>query len=69
MKPGSRAEFNLEQDVPDMERGHAETGPSSEFADVAAVLWVPDPEQRHGWREVYVRRTAQQRRHRMGFGR
>lgn len=20
----------------------------------AAVLWVPDPEQRHGWREFYV---------------
>lgn len=22
------------------------------------VLWVPDPEQRHGWREYYVKRTA-----------
>lgn len=21
-----------------------------------AVLWVPDPEQRHGWREFYIRR-------------
>ena len=20
----------------------------------SAVLWVPDPEQRHGWREQYV---------------
>jgi hypothetical protein len=20
----------------------------------AGVLWVPDPEQRHGWREVYI---------------
>lgn len=22
----------------------------------AATLWVPDPEQRHGWREYYVYR-------------
>jgi hypothetical protein len=22
----------------------------------AAVLWVPDPEQRHGWREYYVKK-------------
>lgn len=25
-----------------------------------AVLWVPDPEQRHGWREVYVKPKARQ---------
>lgn len=69
MKPGSRSEFNLEQDVPEVERGHAEADTPSDHADVAAVLWVPDPEQRHGWREVYVRRTAPQSRHRMGFRR
>ena len=23
-----------------------------------AVLWLPDPEQRHGWREYYVKKTA-----------
>jgi hypothetical protein len=23
--------------------------------DAIAVLWIPDPEQRHGWREFYVR--------------
>lgn len=23
----------------------------------AAVLWVPDPEQRSGWREFYVQRA------------
>jgi hypothetical protein len=23
-----------------------------------AVLWLPDPEQRHGWREYYVKKAA-----------
>lgn len=69
MKPGARAESNFEQDVPEPTTGHAEADPPSEFADVAAVLWVPDTEQRHGWREVYVRRTAPRRRRSMGFGR
>lgn len=26
----------------------------------SAVLWVPDPEQRHGWREYYVRKGNNQ---------
>lgn len=38
---------------------------------VKAVLWVPDPEQRHGWREYYVRAAPAKgvKRHRppMGF--
>lgn len=25
---------------------------------IAAVLWVPDPEQRRGWREFYIRRQG-----------
>jgi hypothetical protein len=28
----------------------------SSLGQYAAVLWVPDPEQRRGWREYYVRR-------------
>ena len=70
MKPGSRAEFEMDDEHPVPTIGHAEAVESSTgFDGVAAVLWVPDPEQRHGWREVYVRRTAQQRRRLMGFGR
>jgi hypothetical protein len=37
-----------------------EVGKVEESADAerpAAVLWVPDPEQRHGWREYYVKKT------------
>ena len=30
--------------------------PDKPRAKVLAVLWVPDPEQRHGWREVYIAR-------------
>lgn len=33
-------------------------GAVDEKPDVAAVLWVPDPEQRHGWREYYVNRDT-----------
>ena len=70
MKPGSRAEFNFEQDVPDVVMGHAESDAVSSALDgVAAVLWVPDPEQRHGWREVYVRNAATKRRRTVGFRR
>jgi hypothetical protein len=29
------------------------------MSQYAAVLWVPDPEQRHGWREYYVRHGPQ----------
>jgi hypothetical protein len=32
----------------------------------AAVLWIPDPEQRRGWREYYVYRDEPARRP-MGF--
>lgn len=28
----------------------------------AGTLWVPDPEQRHGWREFYVMRADQKPR-------
>lgn len=68
MKPGSRAEFNFEQDVPDVTIGHAEVGREDDDRP-AAVLWIPDPEQRYGWREFYVRRPVTQRRRRVGFGR
>ena len=43
-----------------LEVGHVdlrEDAPSS-YDGVAAVLWVPDPEQRHGWREFYVRKPG-----------
>jgi hypothetical protein len=37
----------------------AESGDAeSDASQWAAVLWVPDPEQRRGWREYYVRKKA-----------
>jgi hypothetical protein len=69
MKPGSRAEFNFEQDIPDVARGHAESTPERPAAErPAGVLWIPDPEQPHGWREFYVHRPTRTTRTRMGFG-
>ncbi len=37
-----------------MGQAHGVTPPDEERPEMAAVLWVPDPEQRHGWREFYV---------------
>lgn len=35
--------------------GHASsTGPSDDHDEPLATLWIPDPEQRRGWRERYV---------------
>lgn len=31
---------------------------SSDEDRPACVLWLPDPEQRHGWREYYVKKTT-----------
>lgn len=53
-----------EQDQGQM-RGIVETIPSTQTRPAsshpAAVLWVPDPEQRHGWREFYVYPDAWQK--------
>ncbi len=57
-KPGARAEFDWsEVPYPTTIAGTAAVieQSGSAFAGVKAVLWVPDPEQRRGWREVYVR--------------
>jgi hypothetical protein len=32
----------------------AMNGPDDDKPDVAGKLYVPDPEQRNGWREFYV---------------
>jgi len=45
--------------------------PSGEPSDprkVKAVLWVIDPEMRHGWREVYVVADAKKPRRQPAMG-
>ncbi len=37
---------------------HSISGPYDEPDQIAGVILVPDPEQRHGWREFYVHRPA-----------
>lgn len=68
----TRAEFDWsEVPYPETMEGRTEALPSddSEMAGVAAVLWVPDPEQRHWWREFYVKRpTAAKPGNVVGFG-
>jgi len=43
----------------DIQQGSAELASGSVENDhPVAVLWIPDPEQRHGWREFYVKRAT-----------
>lgn len=41
------------------------------LAEFVAVLWVPDPEQRHWWREYYIRHAPHSKPNTrpIGFGR
>lgn len=48
----TRSEYEWIPNDP-MTVGSAEAGPTGTSRS-AGVLWVPDPEQRRGWREVYV---------------
>lgn len=48
-----RSEAEWFPDQPVITVGSAEAG-HVDSDHAAAVLWVPDPEQRRGWREVYV---------------
>lgn len=58
------AEENPIQPAP----GFAE-GTAAQDDHPAAVLWIPDIDARHGWREYYVRRTAKPGARAMGFQR
>lgn len=49
-----RRELDDELEQPRPTVGSAEVGPP-EVTVHDPVLWVPDPEQRHFWREHYVR--------------
>lgn len=55
-KPGSRAELE-EQDLGPLVRGFADPlrDEESSKGQTKAVLWVPDIEARHYWREYYIR--------------
>jgi hypothetical protein len=46
------------------------TGPDDDKPDVAGKLYVPDPEQRHGWREFYIHKAVSEKpgARSIGFG-
>lgn len=46
-------------------------GEGEDKPDPIGRLYVPDPEQRHGWREYYIRPAPQEKpgRRPIGFGR
>jgi hypothetical protein len=35
----------------------------------AAVLWIPDPTERRGWRDLWIERKPESKPKRLGFGR
>lgn len=47
---------------------HAVAGPVDEPPKPQGVIWVPDPEQRRGWRERYVYPDAKPDAERRPFG-
>ncbi len=46
------------EDTVSIQQGSAEAAAGERDDHPIAVLWLPDPEQRHGWREFYVRKQA-----------
>jgi len=40
---------------------HSVSGPDDEKPEVAGKLYLPDPEQRNGWREFYVHKPLTQK--------
>ena len=53
-------------DTVERELGKAEVADADDDHPVA-VLWVPDVEQRHGWREYYVKRQPKPKGRKMGY--
>ena len=49
-----RAGESQELEAP-IQPGALDLPEAPQFGEFAAVLWVPDPEQRHWWREYYIR--------------
>ena len=49
---------------------HALTGPEDDKPEIAGKLYLPDPEQRHGWRESYISKAPQEKpgARPLGFG-
>lgn len=43
---------------------HQLTSNEAEKGEVVANLWVPDIEQRYGWREVWIRRPIEEAKQR-----
>jgi hypothetical protein len=41
------------------------TGSASEYP--AAILWLPDPEARRGWREYYVEKRREHKARPLGY--
>jgi hypothetical protein len=50
-----------------MGQAHAISGDADEQPSPIAVLWIPDPEQRRGWREKYLYAEKAPERRAVGF--
>lgn len=64
--PPGEPVFAIEDSI-QSQMGSAETSVISDHP--VCVLWIPDPEQYHGWREFYVQRapTKKPGAKRMGY--
>ncbi len=62
----TRADDDDDIETPSVTIGAAEPG-SPDIGRAVAVLWVPDPEQRHGIREFYVYPASPKEGRPLGF--
>lgn len=60
-------EYTDEADAP-LERGYIERHDEPARPTTIAILWLPDPEARRGYREHYVNRTPPQQQPRRSIG-
>jgi hypothetical protein len=60
-----------EDEVVPLAMGHAETVKpgGDEATGYAAVLWIPDPTERRGWRDLWIEKKPDGKPKPVGFGR
>lgn len=68
MPSSPRSEYDwAEVPYPATMQGQAEVAHHGDPDRPAGVLWVPDPEQRHWWREYYIQKPNGQPERQVGF--
>lgn len=49
--------------------GKAEAGDADDHEEYAAILWIPDPTERRGWRDMWIAKKKDEKPKHFGYGR